>query len=260
MLSARARTSRWRRAYGVEGGDEARTSLKVGPVLVAPRKLGLLEQTEDARALALPSGEATKVVRERDLQATQERRNGYISGGELADGEALRREERLDGLGGLHELLGVRVVDEHAELRGVELVGDGVDEETRLGAQDGVLGEDARLGEEVGDELDEDERLVELDAVGRGLVGWDLRATERDGGDLLGCVSASRRSAWSHSCGLTLPTGLTFGRYHSGLFWRSISYLVKLAFASASAISVCQSPVFSHARLGSRLESRTLCA
>ncbi len=40
----------------------------------------------------------------------------------------------------------------------------------------------------------------------------------------------------------TLLAGFTFGAYHSGLFCRSISYLVNGAFASARAISACNTP------------------
>ena len=36
----------------------------------------------------------------------------------------------------------------------------------------------------------------------------------------------------------TLLAGFTLGAYHSGLFWRSISYLTKSALASCRAISV----------------------
>ena len=171
-------------AYPVKGGGKARASLKVIPVLVKPRELGLLEQAEDARALSLVGWEASQIRRQRNLQPPQERRDRNIGGGELANSEALGREERLDGLSSLHELLGVAVVDEHGELGGVELVGDSVDEEAGLGAENGVFREDAGLGEEVCDEFDENKGLVQLDGLGRGLVSRDLGTTERDGRDL----------------------------------------------------------------------------
>ena len=171
-------------AYPVKGGGEAGTSLKVIPVLVEPRELGLLEQPEDARALSFVGWEASQIRRQRNLQSSQEWSNCDIGGGEFANSEALGGEERLDGFSSLHELLGVAIVDEHRELGGVELVGGGVDEEASLSTEDGVLREDAGLREEVCDELDEDQGLVQLDGLGRGLVSRDLGTTKCDGGDL----------------------------------------------------------------------------
>ena len=54
---------------------------------------------------------------------------------------------------------------------GRELGADGVDEEARLGAVDGGGGEETGGGEEVRDELDEDERLGEFGGL-RGGVVW----------------------------------------------------------------------------------------
>ena len=42
----------------------------------------------------------------------------------------------------------------------------------------------------------------------------------------------------------TLLAGFTLGAYHSGLFWRSISYLLNSALASASASSACHNMCF----------------
>ena len=52
------------------------------------------------------------------------------------------------------------------------------------GAEANVGGEKARFREEVGDELDEDERLRELDRLGRGLVWGNRWAAVGDCGHL----------------------------------------------------------------------------
>ena len=67
---------------------------------------------------------------------------------------------------------------------GDELRGDAFDEEACLSAQNGVGGEEVGIGVEVGNELDEDERLCELGRLGRGLVWRDGRAAVRDRRDL----------------------------------------------------------------------------
>ncbi len=67
---------------------------------------------------------------------------------------------------------------------GDEFRGNAVDEEARFGTENGVGREEVRVGIEVGDELDEDERLGELGRLGRGLVWWDLRPAVCDRGDL----------------------------------------------------------------------------
>ena len=135
-------------------------------------------------SLSLTFRPTTEVILQSKLQTSQEGRNRDVSDGELADGEALRRQERLDSLEGVDQHLGVCGAAEHLELGGTVLVGEGVDEQARFGAEDRILGENAGLGEEVCDELDEDEGFGQLDGFGRRLVGRNIWSTVGNGWDL----------------------------------------------------------------------------
>ena len=84
----------------------------------------------------------------------------------------------------LDELFWVTALVNQVEVGRAELVGDSIDEEADLGAEHRVSREDPRFGEQVGYELDEDERFVEFDRLGGGLVCRNLRATVCNCGDL----------------------------------------------------------------------------
>ena len=140
------------------------------------------QRLENLRTLTL--GVTPKVVRERDASTREERGDGDVRCRVLAHCVALRREECLEVLNSRVQLLDGALVLEELVVSGEELGRDAVDEEAGLGALDRVGREDLGLGEEVGDELDEDERLCELDGLGRGIVGRGLGAAVGDRGDL----------------------------------------------------------------------------
>jgi hypothetical protein len=122
--------------------------LKILVVLPQPSKLRALELLPDALRV-------TKA--ESDFAAEEEGYDGYVCGSDVvADRELLvRREKGLDLLGAGEELgCGCTGDGVRMELARV-LVAHGIDEEPGLGALDRVGGENSRLREEVGDELDE---------------------------------------------------------------------------------------------------------
>ncbi len=92
---------------------------------------------------------------------------------------ALFREEGLEPLEGVKAAVSRLSDGEEAEEGHGDLGVEVVDEVAGAGAQDGVGGEQARGGEEVGDELDDDARLGEIRRVWGGLVGAGRRAAVR---------------------------------------------------------------------------------
>ena len=248
--------------HPIPSGRETRTRLQVRPILVETRELRLAQHRKNTCAFALPSREPAQVVLQTQPDPRQERHDRDIRRRESFPERPvplpLRQEERLDVLQRRDELLGVAVLEHQRDVGGDQLGGDGVDEETRLGALDGVGGEDVGGGKEVGDEFNENEGFGELDGFWRGLVGWHYWATVRYSGDLWRRVAVRLGGQQTTVRVRTLPAGLTLGKYHSGLFERSISYLVKVAFASASAISVCVHHEFNTTEDSSKCQLHTI--
>ena len=125
-------------------------------------------------------------VPQHQIHPSQERRNCNIRICELVpDRERLvGGEERLDGLERVEVRLGGLAAEGEGGPGGGDLGADVLDEEARAGALDGVLGQEVRVRVEVGEELDEDEALGDLDGVGRGLVGRGGCAAVRYGRNL----------------------------------------------------------------------------
>lgn len=133
----------------------------------------------------LALGVPPKVIDQRNARPGKERRDRDIRNRILAHRKAAAvGEQGLEVLGRLVQILGGTLALDERLPGGGQLGGDAVDEEAGAGALDGVRGEDVGLREEVGDELDEDERLGELGRRGRGLLGRDGRSAVGDRGDL----------------------------------------------------------------------------
>lgn len=121
------------------------------------------------------------------------------------------------GLNGVQEGLARlgRAGLEEGHPRGDELGGDGLYEEASASSLDRIRGEQARVGKEVGDELEEDERLGNFDGLGGGLVRRYFGSAVRNGGDL-----ACRVHLWCVPCRLVLQVDHALGVVCVSLFER----------------------------------------
>ena len=140
----------------IERSLEALPGEQVLLVLREPRKPAARDLGIDLRALT--HGVRAEIIEERDAHAREERRDRNVRRRELSDREAgLGGEERLQVLERGVEVLDGRVAELHPGPGGDELARNALDEEAGLGALHGIRGEDTRRGEEVGDELDDDQ-------------------------------------------------------------------------------------------------------
>ena len=124
-------------------------------VLHIPHEPGKPRALEDlVRLLPVALGVLAHVYAQQQERAREEGRERHVRDGErVADSEAGGREERLDRLEAREERVH-RAADEDELAEAVDdLRVHDRDEEARLVAQDGVRGQEARGGEEVGEEL-----------------------------------------------------------------------------------------------------------
>jgi hypothetical protein len=122
-------------------------------------RLDVLQVLPQARRLVLNLLLHTRRVAEapHELGTQEERRKRRVRGGELVAERELAREQLVECLRALDDAgLQLRITVEDAIVLADELVRDGVDEKARLRTLHRVLGQQTRLREEVGHELDED--------------------------------------------------------------------------------------------------------
>ena len=147
----------------VEGSLVALTLEEIVDVLPESRELSCGDRLPDLRTFSCDPVLA-QVVQEEDTCPPKERSDRDVSEGILPYREALGREERLEVLEGCVQVLRrVALPDEVGHVGGHQLARDAFNEEAGLCTLHGVFGEDARLGEEVADELDKNEGLGEFD-------------------------------------------------------------------------------------------------
>ena len=112
--------------------------------------------------------------------ADEERRDGAVRDRVLSDREPRRGQRRLELLDRLQEGLDALPEEEGVLERGLDPAVVDLNEPARLRTEDGVLGEEPGVGEEVRDELDECEGLGELLRLGRRLLRGNIGSAVRD--------------------------------------------------------------------------------
>ena len=157
---------------------EVRPVFEILDVLAEPRKLLARERVGEPHLVLL--GELADAVAQEQHHADEERRDGAVRDRVLSDREPRRGQRRLELLDRLQEGLDALPEEEGVLERGLDPAVVDLNEPARLRTEDGVLGEEPGVGEEVRDELDQCEGLGELLRLGRRLLRGNIGSAVRD--------------------------------------------------------------------------------